>query len=103
MGGPTIRCEVPFELNAGLAAGRRSLAEHRQQRLLLFRAVFRAVFYLQVELDFWRAHTVERLAASRINESPSSNVRMGVWRRARALRLSSETSRGRAARPGAMA
>src|SRR2546422_11583433 len=48
--------EVLLELNTGLAARRRALPQHLQNRPLLLRAIFRPVLYLQVELDLWRAH-----------------------------------------------
>src|SRR5438034_7280298 len=103
MSSPTISRKVAFKLDARLAAGGRSLAQHFENRALFFRTVLRAVFYLKVELDRWRNHDDEVGAVSRINESPSSSVRIGVLSLAHALPLSSETSRGRAARPGVVA
>src|SRR6266571_7156515 len=95
MSGSAIGCEILFELDAGLAAGRRSLAQHLQNGALLIRAIFRAVLDLQIELYFGRAHT-----PSKIKESPSSRVRIGVLSVAQILPVSSETSLGRFARPG---
>src|SRR5258708_13263859 len=95
MSGPAISCEIFFELDAGLAARRRSLAQHLQNRALLFRAIFRAVLDLQIELNFGRAHT-----PSKIKESPSSRVRIGVLISAQIFPVSREPSLARRAQPG---
>src|SRR2546422_5736262 len=103
MSAPAVGCEILFELDAGLATGRRPLAQHLQNGAFLLRAIFRSVLDLQVELDFWRVHRNGVSADCRINESPSSSVRIGVLSSAQALELSSETSLGRGARSGAAA
>src|SRR5947208_346864 len=103
MSSPAVSRKVAFKLEARLAAGGRSLAQYLENRVLFFRTVFRTVFDLKIELDRWRTHGDEVSAVSRINESPPSSVRIGVLRLAHALPLSSETSRGRAARPGVAA
>src|SRR5437868_12774660 len=99
MGATAIGGKIPLELDAGFPAGRRSLPQDFQNDALFFWAVFRTVFDLQIKFDFWGTHERRVSAVFRIRESPSSKVRMGVLRCARAFELSRETSRGRTARP----
>src|SRR5512140_1111560 len=96
---PAISGKLPFELNARLTAGRSTLAEHRDDGLFLLQTIFCSEFYLQVELQFGCAHVAGVLALSRIRESPSSSVRIGVRSCPQVLAHWRETSRGRGARP----
>src|ERR1051325_6496824 len=73
MGCPAIRSKISFELYASLATGRRSLAQHAQNRLLLLGSVLRAVLNLKIKFYCWRTHE-RRLT------SCATRARIGAYR-----------------------